>query len=105
MIAIPYKLLGLISALLFLAVAPMPYGFYIFTKIVVCGCAGLACYQLWDSGYKGLWLYIWGVMTILFNPFIPISMQKKIWMIVDGLAGLIFAYSAYRSFSEQKLKK
>lgn len=94
---IPYKVLGLVSVFLFVAVAPMPYGFYTFVKIIVCGCAGVACYQLWDKGCKGPWLYVWGVITILFNPLIPISMEKEIWMVIDALAGLIFAYSAYKS--------
>lgn len=103
MIAIPYIVLVIISVLLFVAVAPMPHGFYTFVKIIVCGCAGVACYQLWDKGHKGVWPYVWGVITILFNPFIPISMQKEIWMFVDAVAGLIFFYSAYGAFNKQKL--
>lgn len=103
MTAVPYQVLGIISVLLLVAVAPMPYGFYTFVKIIVCGSAGVTCYQLWDKGHKGAWLYVWGAIAILFNPLIPISMEKEIWMFVDAVAGLIFFYSAYGAFNKQKL--
>lgn len=100
-IEIPYQILALAAVLSFLAVAPMPYGFYTFVRIVVCGCAGVVCYQLWHTGYRGAWLWVWGMVAILFNPVAVIHMTKEIWMIVDALAGGLFAFSAYKGYKEE----
>lgn len=99
-----YKLLAIVSILLIISVFPLPYGYYTFTKIVVCGCAGFNCYYLWQLGNRGVWPYAWGTIAIIFNPLIPIPMQKEIWMIVDSLAGLVFAYSAYKSFNKKTME-
>lgn len=64
----PTKLYIFISVLLFIAMAPMPYVFYDFTRIIVTGCAGYVCYQLWNTGYRGVWLAFWPLIAILFNP-------------------------------------
>lgn len=99
---ISWKILAVISALLFLAVAPMPYGFYTFVRIIVCGSAGLMCYQLWNTGYRGTWLWVWGIVAILFNPVAVIHMTKEVWMAVDALAGGVFAFSAYQKYKEEQ---
>ena len=99
---ISWKILAVISALLFLAVAPMPYGFYTFVRIIVCGSAGLMCYQLWNIGYRGTWLWVWGIAAILFNPVAVIHMTKEVWMAVDALAGGLFAFSAYQKYKEEQ---
>lgn len=99
---IPYKILAFISILLFIAIAPMPYGFYTFVRIVVCGCAGVMCYQLWNTGYRGSWLWVWGMVAILFNPVADIHMTKEIWMVMDFMAGGLFGYAAWINFSSQR---
>lgn len=101
MTAIPYKILGLVSILLFVAVAPMPYGFYTFVKIIVCGCAGVICYQLWKAGDRGAWLWVWGMVAILFNPVAEIHMTKEVWMIMDAIAGCLFGYAAWVAYKKQ----
>lgn len=95
---IPYKILSIVSILLFVAVAPMPYGFYTFVKMVVCGCAGVICYQLWSKEYRGIWLWVWGMVAIFFNPIASIHMTKEIWMIVDGVAGCLFGYATWMTY-------
>ncbi len=101
MTAISHKFLGFVSILLFLAIAPMPYGFYTFIKIIVCGCAGAIFYQLWDKGYRGIWLWVWGMIVILFNPVAEIHMTKEVWMVVDALAGSLFGYAAWVKFNHK----
>lgn len=98
---ISYKILSIVALLLFIAVAPMPYGFYTFVRIIVCGCAGVICYQLWNTGYRGAWLWVWGMVAILFNPVAVIHMTKEVWMVVDALAGGLFAFSAYKGYKEE----
>lgn len=101
-IKIPYPVLALIALLLFIAAAPMPYGFYTFIRIVVCGCAGVMCYQLWDAGYRGAWLWMWGMVAILFNPVAVIHMTKEVWIAMDTIAGFLFGYAAWVAYTVQK---
>ena len=98
---VPYNILAIVALLLFIAVTPMPYGFYTFVRIVVCGCAGVICYQLWASGYRSAWLWVWGMVAILFNPIASIHMTKEVWMAVDALTGSLFAFFAYTGYKTQ----
>ncbi len=95
---IPYKVMAFAAALLFLSVASMPYGYYNFVRIVVCGCAGINCYRLLNAGDKSAWPWIWVVVAILFNPIAPIHMTKEVWMAIDAACGVLFGYAAYRAY-------
>lgn len=100
--AISYKILTLVAALLFVAVAPLPYGFYTFMRIIVCACAGYMAYNAFTVKEKSIWPWLLGFIAILFNPVATIHMTKEIWMVVDGLTGSLFAYLAYGSYRHSK---
>ncbi len=102
-INIPYQALALTAALLFIAVAPLPYGYYAFVRIIVCGCAGVMCYHLWQDKDQGVWPWVWGMIAILFNPVISIYMTKEVWMVMDTAAGLLFSYAACTRYKQQSL--
>ena len=76
----------------------MPYGYYTFVRILVCGCAAFTCYRLVDAGDKSAWPWIWGMVAILFNPIAPIHMTKEVWMAMDAACGVLFGYAAYRGY-------
>lgn len=97
-----FPILSIVAVLLFVAAAPMPYGFYTFVKIIACGCAGIIFYHLWDDEYRGSWLWIWGAIAVLFNPIANIHMTKEIWMVADIITGLIFSFAAYKEFNNRK---
>ncbi len=97
-INLSYKILALVAALSFVAIAPLPYGFYTFVRITVCGCAGVICYQLWNADYRGAWLWLWGMVAVLYNPVAKIHMSKELWMAANVLAGALFAIAAYKAY-------
>lgn len=99
---ISYKALIIASLLLFIAVAPMPYGYYTFVKIVICGGAGFICYRLFKGHNKTFWPWAWGTVAILFNPFIPILIIKEIWMFIDAATGILFLIAAYQSYKSKE---
>jgi hypothetical protein len=101
---VSYKILAIVAVLLFIAVAPLPYGFYTFMRIIVCGCAGYMAYQGFSNEEKGMWPWILGFIAILFNPVATIHMTKEIWMAVDSITGIFFATLAYKSYFYQKGK-
>lgn len=89
--------LGL-GVLLLIAAAPLPYGFYTFTKIAVCGFSAVLSYQNFNTTDKNsIWAWFFLFIAVLFNPFIAIHMQKDVWMIVDIMLGLFFVFLAYQA--------
>ena len=60
------------------------------------------CYQLWNTGYRGIWLAIWSFIAMLFNPIAEFHLTKENWMVLDFGAGIIFGYVAWKSYKSQK---
>jgi hypothetical protein len=62
------------TAMLFISVAPLPYGYYILLRLVVRGTFGYAAYIAYTKNNQSLpWVY--GVMAVLFNPIIKIHFK------------------------------
>lgn len=99
---VPYKTLALTAMLLFIAIAPLPYGYYTFARIIVCGCSGIMCYQLCKAKDRGSWPWVWGTVAILFNPVVNIYMSKEAWMAMDAATGVLFSYAANIQLSDLK---
>ena len=62
---------------------PMPYGYYMLSRLIVSGCA---LYFALNSHKKKdkVKLWIFGFIVALYNPFIPISLgSKELWVIVN----------------------
>ena len=75
---------------LVLAVFPLPYGYYTFTRIVAC----LACIALAYTAYgprpgATIWTTFFVLIAIVFNPLIPIYLKKQTWMYIDGAAAAV----------------
>jgi uncharacterized membrane protein len=75
--------------MLFLALLDLPIGYYTLLRIVVCGVAIYLAFIAKEIK-KIHWVWIMGFIGILFNPFIPIHMDKEIWNFVDIIAGFTF---------------
>ncbi|RKY06287.1 MAG: hypothetical protein DRP56_07695 [Planctomycetota bacterium] len=89
----PLLIPGTIAAvMLFLALAPWPYGYYQLLRLIVCSIAvyfvvtTLHCQKNW-----AIWLF--GFIAILFNPLIPIYLTREIWIPVDMVCGILFIVS------------
>jgi len=90
-----FQIVRFITALLlFWALAEHPYGFYQFLRIIVCG---VSLYSLLTSLQvdKKFWIWVFGVLTILFNPIFPIHLTREIWIIFDVVAGLVYILSIF----------
>ncbi len=83
----PVVVIYITSTMLFLSVAPFPYGYYTLLRIVVTGVFIWAAYICYERDEAVLpWIFSLG--AILFNPLIKIHMPKEIWSIVDVAAGI-----------------
>lgn len=72
------------AAMLLLAMADMPSGYYVFMRIVVC----IACVLIAYGSYKredslNGSAILFALMAILFNPIIPVYLyDREIWMYI-----------------------
>ncbi len=75
-------------AMLFLAIFPMPYGYYMLLRLVVCGTAIYVAYYAKQMN-KQRWMWAMGFIALLFNPIIPIPLDKVTWSLVDLAVAII----------------
>jgi len=72
----------------------MPYGYYTFTRIVVCGSAAFITYISWkesENVISHLWAVMFGLVAVLFNPIVPIYLKRTTWFSIDIGIAIIFA--------------
>ena len=71
---------------------PMPYGYYFLSRLVVFVCAIYFAMQLNDQS-DTTWVWIFGFLALLYNPFIPIHLGSKgLWIIVNIATVALFLF-------------
>jgi hypothetical protein len=78
----------LITALLLLCLAPMPYGYYTLVRFVSMIVFGVMAYKYYQVKKEGLAI-TFGALALLFQPFIKIALGRTIWNIVDVIAAVL----------------
>jgi len=59
-----------------------PYGYYVLLRVVLCAsCVYLAVRASADN--KKEWVWILGVTAFVYNPIIPIHLNRAIWSVVN----------------------
>lgn len=87
----PVVLIYIVSAMLFLGAAPLPYGYYMLLRIVACGFFIWAAVIAHDKNNQYL-PWVFGFLALLFNPIIKIHLPKELWAVIDiGSAILILS--------------
>jgi len=75
--SIPWWLWLLPVAVLLIATARLPYGYYMFTRVTICGSAALIAFIGWeDSPVSRAWSVIFALLAVLFNPIFPEHVSK-----------------------------
>ena len=89
------KIIWYISAgLLFLGAVSMPSGYYELLRWLICAAAALAAYINYSID-KSTWAISFGVVALIFNPFVPLYLYDKFaWMVIDICAGLMFVINS-----------
>ena len=86
---IPYLL---VAGLSLIALAHLPYGYYMFLRIAVTACASMAAYLQYQAGNRNLLLWWCVAVAILFNPVLPIHLTREIWMVMNIIVACLFGY-------------
>jgi hypothetical protein len=101
----------IVIVLLFWALDKHPYGYYTFLRFVVCG---VTAYGAWFSAEieKQGWAWCLGIIAVLFNPIIPIYLNKEIWAPIDIGVAIILIVSLFllrktevKETEDEKVKK
>lgn len=77
----------ILTVLLFICLADMPYGFYQFVRFA--GLIGFAilAYQANQQGRQSEMIIFCG-LALLFQPFFKIALGRQMWNIVDVVVGI-----------------
>lgn len=101
--SIVYVFIGL---MLFIAVAPMPYGYYTFLRIIVSGVSGFVAYRNFElqkfKEARSFWPWFLVLLSVLFNPLIPIYMKREIWFFINLIVGTLFFFFAYMAYVQER---
>lgn len=83
-------LFTLVAITLLLALINLPIGYYTFLRIIVTIVSIIIISKEIKNGIT-IWVLLFGIIAILFNPIFPIYLYKKtIWMPIDIIAALLF---------------
>ena len=77
------------SALSLLSIAPMPYGYYQFSRFAITAMAIWALSSCFNRQRVG-WSVAFGAIAVLYNPLIPIYMARESWALFNLLGGILF---------------
>ncbi|MGA1823070.1 MAG: DUF6804 family protein [bacterium] len=101
-----YKNIVTIILVIFLFLAIIegwPYGFFTLFRLVVCGATGYLAYLAFKSELP-IWAWIFVLIVFLFNPIMPVHLDKDLWMGIDLLVVflLIISLFAFKPHQEHK---
>ena len=83
----PVGIIYIAVGMLIVAVAPLPYGYYMLLRLVATGVLAWSAYVAYERQYKILpWVLV--LLAVLFNPVIKIHLPREIWAGIDIGAGI-----------------
>lgn len=71
-----------------------PYGFYKVLRWVVCAAAAYSAYVAYETN-KRVWIWLLGVIALLFNPLIKFHLSRDVWQPIDLLTGILILISLF----------
>lgn len=86
-----YKLIAVIIILLFIALFPLPYGYYQLLRLVITVTSGFIIYKDYinkqNISFSNI---IFGLILLLYNPIFPVHLEREIWQVINIITAIIF---------------
>jgi len=80
--------LGIAAVFLFLALFDgWQYGFFTILRFVVFAATAYTAWMAYQDKQEG-WAWMMGAVAVLFNPFIPVYLERETWVVIDALVGV-----------------
>lgn len=91
-----YKNIASIISILVLifSITDLPYGYYVFLRWVVTLSAIFLSWFAYNTK-KTFWFVLMVLIVILFNPIVPIFLEKGTWTIIDFIVAIFFLISIF----------
>lgn len=89
----PIAVIYICAAMLLVGAAPLPHGYYMLLRLVACGVFAFAAFVSFDRKHKIL-PWVFGLLALLFNPFIKVHLPKEVWAFVDVAAAILLLATA-----------
>lgn len=80
------------AGMLFVALGSLPYSYYTLMRFAVCVIGGYGAF-LASERQQQFWMWAFGVTALLFNPFVPVRLDRATWAVLDLAAGVLFLAS------------
>ena len=88
-------ILGIATLFLFAALFDgWPYGFFTLLRFVVFTASTYVAWMAYEQ-QKEKWVWIFGFLAVLFNPFIVIHLNREIWIVIDLIVGVFMIVSVF----------
>lgn len=81
--------------MLFWALTDNPYGYYQILRWVIAGVTGYSAYLAYEQG-RNTWTWIMAITSILFNPIVPIYLDRETWTVLNIIAAAIIFISMFK---------
>lgn len=97
--------IGAILLLLFAVAGHPPRDFYMLLRICICLISlGSAIWALHLC--QAVWIGLFAIIAIVFNPLIPFYLHKSTWKLIDLASAAVFAVSLFFDyFSQQRMDR
>ncbi len=83
------------ATFLFLALfGGWPYGFFTLLRFVVFASSAYIAWMAYEA-QKEKWVWIFGFLAVLFNPFVVIHLDREIWSVIDLIVGVFMIVSVF----------
>lgn len=93
-------IIPLLSILLFLCLADMPYGYYQFIRFSAMAAFGWMAIEYASKEQRGM-AYTFGALALLFQPFFKIALGRGLWNMVDVIVGIGLLVLCFRERSHE----
>jgi len=88
------KNLCILSGILLLLAIPSgwPYGYYIFLRWTIF-VSSIVIANRFNRARLTTWVFVFGALAFLFNPIIPVYLNKLSWVAIDLVSATLFFMS------------
>ena len=78
----------------------LSYGYFTLLRLIVCGTSIYNSLKIYQKQNTPLfWTFIF--IAILFNPLIPVYLDREIWLIIDVICAIIMLIGGYKINNEK----
>lgn len=71
----------------------LPYGYFQVLRIVVTLSSAVIAFSMYENK-KIFWAWLFGIIAVIFNPFMPIRLRREVWIMIDVAVGFLFVSRA-----------